>query len=105
MEAMARHAAEALVQVVDFSAYRHLLDVGGGSGAYSIALCRAHPSLQATILDLPGTLRLHPEVCPRGEDARPHRSPSRRPSPGSAETGVRCHLDLSYPSQQWPRGV
>ncbi|WP_420643734.1 methyltransferase [Candidatus Leptofilum sp.] len=28
-----------------------LLDVGGGHGAYTIHLCRAHPNLQATIFD------------------------------------------------------
>ncbi len=32
---------------------RAMLDVGGAHGAYSVALCRRHPSLQATILDLP----------------------------------------------------
>src|ERR1700721_2556864 len=31
-----------------------LLDVGGGHGLYSIELCRRHPRLYATILDLPG---------------------------------------------------
>lgn len=29
-----------------------LLDVGGGSGALSIALCRAHPELRATLYDI-----------------------------------------------------
>ena len=32
------------------------LDVGGGSGAYSIAFCAANPHLQATILDFPETV-------------------------------------------------
>ena len=36
---------------------RHkLLDVGGGSGAYSIAFCAANPGLRATILDFPETV-------------------------------------------------
>ena len=36
---------------------RHkLLDVGGGSGVYSIALCAAYPHLMATILDFPDTV-------------------------------------------------
>jgi 2-hydroxy-4-(methylsulfanyl)butanoate S-methyltransferase len=36
---------------------RHnLLDVGGGSGAYSIAFCAANPGLKATILDFPETV-------------------------------------------------
>ena len=32
---------------------RRLLDVGGGSGAYDIELCRRNPGLSATVLDLP----------------------------------------------------
>ena len=32
---------------------RTLLDVGGSHGHYAAALCRRHPGLQATILDLP----------------------------------------------------
>ena len=32
---------------------RTLLDVGGGHGAYAAALCRRHPGLRATVLDLP----------------------------------------------------
>jgi len=36
---------------------RHrFLDVGGGSGAYSIAFCAANPRLEATILDFPETV-------------------------------------------------
>jgi SAM-dependent methyltransferase len=30
-----------------------MLDIGGGHGAYSVAFCRMHPDLRATILDLP----------------------------------------------------
>lgn len=33
-----------------------LLDVGGGHASYSIALCRRHPQLQATVVDLAGAL-------------------------------------------------
>ncbi len=36
---------------------RRLLDVGGGHGAYSIALCRRHPQLTATVFDLPEALK------------------------------------------------
>ncbi len=35
---------------------RRLLDVGGGHGAYSVALCREYPRLTATVFDLPGAL-------------------------------------------------
>jgi (2Fe-2S) ferredoxin/predicted O-methyltransferase YrrM len=54
--AMHRNAAErapALVRAVGAGDARRLLDVGGGSGAYSIAFAAAHPRLEADILDLP----------------------------------------------------
>ena len=33
-----------------------MLDVGGGSGAYTLAFCAANPQLSATILDFPPTI-------------------------------------------------
>lgn len=45
--------ARALGEAVDLTGRRRLLDVGGGSGAYPIELCRALPDLNATVLDLP----------------------------------------------------
>lgn len=42
-----------LAENFDFSVYRRLLDVGGGSGAMSIALCEKFPDLETTIVDLP----------------------------------------------------
>ncbi|WP_406376419.1 methyltransferase [Streptomyces virginiae] len=30
-----------------------MLDIGGGTGAFPVALCRRHPHLRATVLDLP----------------------------------------------------
>ena len=32
---------------------RAMLDIGGSHGYYSVALCRRHPDLRATVLDLP----------------------------------------------------
>lgn len=42
-----------LVSKFDFSTYRSLLDVGGGSGGLAIAITEACPQLAATVLDLP----------------------------------------------------
>jgi 3-hydroxy-5-methyl-1-naphthoate 3-O-methyltransferase len=42
---------DALAQAVPLDGVRRLMDVGGGSGAVSIALCRANPSLQAVVID------------------------------------------------------
>ena len=46
-------AVRALLERYDFSAYRTLLDVGGGTGGLSIAATEACPQLKATVLDLP----------------------------------------------------
>ena len=37
----------------DFSSYRNLLDVGGGTGGLAIAVTEAYPHLRATVADLP----------------------------------------------------
>jgi 2-hydroxy-4-(methylsulfanyl)butanoate S-methyltransferase len=48
--------ARMLAKRLDLKGCQKLLDVGGGSGAYSIAFCAANPPLQATILDFPETV-------------------------------------------------
>jgi predicted O-methyltransferase YrrM len=42
-----------LARLVDLSEARMVLDVGGGTGAMSISLCKAYPELQSTIVDFP----------------------------------------------------
>jgi 3-hydroxy-5-methyl-1-naphthoate 3-O-methyltransferase len=53
MHSLSTFTARVLGEAVDFSRYRRLLDVGGGSGAYDIELCKRYPDLQATVHDLP----------------------------------------------------
>jgi 3-hydroxy-5-methyl-1-naphthoate 3-O-methyltransferase len=53
--------ARALAEAYDFGAHTRLLDVGGGSGAYPIELCRRYPGLRATVYDLP-------HVCPIADE-------------------------------------
>ena len=48
--------ARLMAKHVDLSSRRRLLDVGGGSGAYSLAFCAANSQLAATILDFPQTV-------------------------------------------------
>ncbi len=48
--------AEETLSVVDLSAHAHLLDVGGGTGAFLIEALRATPGLKATLFDLPSVL-------------------------------------------------
>ena len=45
--------AAALAHTYDFAAHRRLLDVGGGTGSWSIAAVRAHPGSAATVVELP----------------------------------------------------
>lgn len=45
--------AHLLARRVDASRWNSLLDVAGGTGAFSIALCRRNPKLRATLLDFP----------------------------------------------------
>ncbi len=49
----AQARAPEVVHAVDASRVRRMLDVGGGSGAYSIAFAHANPELEADLLDLP----------------------------------------------------
>jgi predicted TPR repeat methyltransferase len=46
-------AARKFLREVDLSGRRKLLDLGGGSGAYSIEAAKRYPELQAVVLDLP----------------------------------------------------
>jgi SAM-dependent methyltransferase len=45
--------ATALVDAFDWAGCKRLLDVGGGTGSWSIAVVRRHAGLHATVVDLP----------------------------------------------------
>lgn len=51
-------AAAWLALRVDLSDRRNLVDIGGGPGIYSIALCQRFPHLRATVWDLPRAIRI-----------------------------------------------
>src|SRR6266571_931720 len=53
MHSLSIFTARGLGEAVDFSRFRELLDVGGGSGAFDIELCTRYPNLSATVYDLP----------------------------------------------------
>lgn len=50
--------ARQLARQIDLSGAKRLLDVGGGTGAFSITLCKAFPELTATIVEFPNVARL-----------------------------------------------
>ncbi len=60
---LAQHAgslgpAMMMAERLDFSGCRRLLDVAGGTGAYSIAFCRRQDDLHATIIDFPNVCQV-----------------------------------------------
>lgn len=57
LDRMARSLSEEIVDLVPVSATAtRLLDIGGAHARYSVAFCRRHPQLTATIVDMPGAL-------------------------------------------------
>jgi 2-hydroxy-4-(methylsulfanyl)butanoate S-methyltransferase len=48
--------ARLMAKRVALDGRKRLLDIGGGSGAYTLAFCAANPKLSATILDFPQTV-------------------------------------------------
>jgi hypothetical protein len=59
----ARNVAPALAGACPLPAARRLLDVGGGSGLYSIAYLQAHPGLEAVVWDRPEVLKVALELA------------------------------------------
>jgi hypothetical protein len=53
IEAILDGPANALGQVIDFSTRRRLLDVGGGTGSWSVVTLRRNPHLRGTVVELP----------------------------------------------------
>ena len=52
MHSISARPARALAETIDFQDIGRILDVGGGSGALSIAIAEAHPHLSCTVFDL-----------------------------------------------------
>ena len=53
MHSLSTMTARKLGEAVDLSHFRRLLDIGGGSGAYDIEICKQYGNLRATVFDLP----------------------------------------------------
>jgi hypothetical protein len=53
MHSISSFTGRVLGQAIDFRPFSRLLDVGGGSAAFDIELCKRYPHLQATVYDLP----------------------------------------------------
>jgi len=53
MHLFASRGAPGILAEIDLTNVKRVLDVGGGSGAYSIALCKAKPDIESVVFDLP----------------------------------------------------
>ena len=50
-----RGAGRLFLRQVDLAGKKHMIDIGGGSGAYCIEAAKLHPELRASVLDLEST--------------------------------------------------
>jgi hypothetical protein len=58
MHSIGAPLAKRVVAAIDVGPAKALLDVGGGSGTYTIAFLRAVPQLKATLFDLPDVIEM-----------------------------------------------
>jgi len=54
VEALSAPVAASLAATYDFSGHKRLLDVGGGTGSFLLAVLRRYPALLGTLFELPG---------------------------------------------------
>jgi hypothetical protein len=59
----ARNVAPVLAEKYPLADARRLLDVGGGSGLYSVAWLQRHPALRAVVWDRPEVLKVAAELA------------------------------------------
>ena len=58
IEAILAGPATTLPEASDFSTHKRLLDIGGGTGSWSIAIAQRHQNITAAILELPTAVEL-----------------------------------------------
>lgn len=56
-----------LAKAFDFSRYKKILDLGGGTGAASIALCKSYPTLETIVFDLPENIETAKKIIEKEE--------------------------------------
>jgi O-methyltransferase domain/Dimerisation domain len=67
MHAHSLPAAIAAAQQYEFKDMHRVLDVGGGSGCFMIAMAQAHPHLRCTVMDLPTMCNVAQDYIKSGE--------------------------------------
>ncbi len=77
MHGLGRLSSPEIVRVFNLNRFRHLADLGGGTGHLAIAACERYGNLRATVFDLPAVV----------EHARPHLAASRAAERLSVQAG------------------
>jgi acetylserotonin N-methyltransferase len=80
-------AAIGVARNYDFAGVRKVLDVGGGSGCFMIAMAQHHPELRCTVMDLPTMCEVARSYIEAGDAA------------GQVDT-----IAVDMFRQPWPRG-
>jgi cyclopropane fatty-acyl-phospholipid synthase-like methyltransferase len=62
MHALQREIAPAIARAIRVRSPRRLLDVGGGPGTHAMAMCRRHPGLEATVVELAPAAAIGAEI-------------------------------------------
>jgi len=71
MDVVSAPVASGLIEEVGPPAFKHVLDVGGASGTWTIALLRAQPGATATLFDLPHVIPMaQRRICEAGMSDR-----------------------------------
>jgi SAM-dependent methyltransferase len=71
MRAMGSQIAQRVARHLPMDGATRMLDVGGGFGQYSAALCSLHPELRSTVIDVPAVVDLaRVELVESGLDGR-----------------------------------
>jgi ubiquinone/menaquinone biosynthesis C-methylase UbiE len=58
VEAITAGTVRALAATYDFTRHRKLLDLGGGTGSFALAVLRQHHHMEATLFDMPAVVAL-----------------------------------------------
>jgi 3-hydroxy-5-methyl-1-naphthoate 3-O-methyltransferase len=90
MQSVSGFTARTLGDAIDLDAATRLLDVGGGSGAFAIELCRRYPSLCATVVDLPHVIDMRPTRSPTPNCAIASPCKAATSSPTRCRPGTTC---------------
>jgi hypothetical protein len=62
MNALSKYEGPVACERYDFSRHRRMLDIGGNTGEFVLAVCDRNPDLRGTVFDLPGVVRIGQRV-------------------------------------------